>query len=100
MCFSRRSWSGDLPCSGPLVPAAANQRRKSNNIMKILCSLFAITALTLSGCDSRQENQRENALEKKADGLENQADAVRKDSEKKADAIESSGKQGADKLNP
>ncbi|MHA3771913.1 hypothetical protein ACXR0O_10295 [Verrucomicrobiota bacterium sgz303538] len=68
--------------------------------MKSLYLFAAVAALGLSACDSRQENARENALEKRADGLENQADATRKASEKKADAIESSGKHGVDKLNP
>lgn len=60
----------------------------------------AAIALTFTGCDSREENARENALEKKADTLEDQADATRSATEKKADAIESAGKQGADTLNP
>ena len=68
--------------------------------MKTLVVLSALAALTFSACDSRQENARENALEKKADTLENQADATRNAAERKADAIESTGKQGADKLNP
>lgn len=40
-------------------------------------SLCLIAAFGLSACDSRQENAREDALEKKADRLEDQADAVR-----------------------
>jgi hypothetical protein len=62
--------------------------------------LCAVSSLTLVGCDSKQENQREATLEKKADALENQADATRKAHEKQADAIESSEKKGLDKLNP
>ncbi len=70
--------------------------------MNKLFSLFAVVVavLSLAACDSKQENARENALEKKADGMEDQADATRKMSEKKADAIESNGKQGMEKLNP
>ena len=52
----------------------------------LLPSVLAVIAF--AACDSRQENQRENALEQKADRVEDQADAVRKDSERKADAIE------------
>jgi hypothetical protein len=42
-----------------------------------LCLIAAVAALGLSACDSRQENARENALEKKADRLEDKADATR-----------------------
>ncbi len=52
-----------------------------------LIPLLAIAAsLFLSGCDSKQENAREDTLEKKADALENQADAA--PTEKKEDALE------------
>ncbi len=55
----------------------------------IACLAVAATAFTLSACDSKQENAREDAVEKKADAMENKADAVRDNAEKKADAIES-----------
>lgn len=56
----------------------------------ITLSLIAIAgALTLGACDSKEENARENTLERKADNLEDTADAVRKDAERKADALES-----------
>lgn len=54
--------------------------------------LFAVVAgLSLSGCDSKQEKAREEALEKKADALEEQADNAptkteEKSLEKQADA--------------
>ena len=54
--------------------------------------VHTLTALTLSlalgGCDSRQENQREQALENRADTLENRADATRDSAETQADALE------------
>lgn len=59
--------------------------------------LLPILALGFVACDSKQENQRDAALENKADAMEDQADATRKMSEKKADAIEDT-KQGSDKL--
>ena len=59
--------------------------------------LLPVFALAFAACDSKEENQRENALENKADRLENQADATRKAGERKADAIEDT-KVGNDKL--
>ena len=52
--------------------------------------LLPLVILSLAACDSKQENQREQALENKADALEDQADATRKAGERKADAIEDS----------
>jgi hypothetical protein len=52
-----------------------------------LLPLFAVVAsLSLTGCDSKQENAREDALEKKADALEDKADVA--PTEKKEDALE------------
>ncbi len=45
--------------------------------MKPLYLLVAFAALTFSACESRQEEAREDALEKKADTLEDQAEATR-----------------------
>jgi len=59
--------------------------------------LVPILALALVACDSNSENQREAALENKADAMENQADATRKAAEQKADAIEDT-KAGSEKL--
>lgn len=59
--------------------------------MKTLTTPFIVLAATLCfvACDSKQENAREDALEKKADQMENKADAIRDAGERKADAIES-----------
>jgi hypothetical protein len=53
-----------------------------------LCLVTAAFALAFSACDSKQENAREDAVEQKADSMENKADAVRDGAEMKADAIE------------
>ena len=50
--------------------------------------LLPVVVFSFAACDSKQENQREKALEGQADSLENQADATRKAGERKADAIE------------
>ncbi len=64
-------------------------KKISSSIKQItLGAVAAAFALALSACDSKQENAREDAVEKKADSMENQADAVRDGGEKKADAIE------------
>ncbi len=56
----------------------------------ITLSLIALAGtFTLIACDSKEENVRENKLERKADNLEDSADIVRKDAERKADALES-----------
>ncbi|MEO5722659.1 MAG: hypothetical protein ABIR71_14505 [Chthoniobacterales bacterium] len=62
----------------------------------ILPILAVAGALTLGACDSKQENARQDAVEKKADAVEDKADAVRKDAEKKADAIEDKKKMAND----
>lgn len=49
---------------------------------------FAAFAFSFTACDSRQENARENALERRADALEDKADIVREKAEKTADAVE------------
>ncbi|SOD41688.1 hypothetical protein [Nitrosovibrio sp. Nv4] len=48
----------------------------------------AILAFALAGCESKQENQREEALEKKADTMEQKADVVRERGEAAADLAE------------
>jgi hypothetical protein len=50
----------------------------------------ATTLFMLSACDSKEEQRREKALERKADTLEDQAKTVRERGEKTADAIEDS----------
>ena len=65
-------------------------KKLSSSIKQItLCLAAAASVLALSACDSKQENAREDAAEKKADQMEEKADAVRDAGEKKADAIES-----------
>lgn len=54
-----------------------------------LCAMAGASALALSACDSKQENARQDAVEKKADKMEDKADTVRDSAEKKADAMES-----------
>ncbi len=49
--------------------------------------------LLFTACDSKEEQRREEALERKADGLENHADKVREGAEAKADALEDQAKQ-------
>ncbi|SEO45078.1 hypothetical protein [Nitrosovibrio sp. Nv6] len=48
----------------------------------------AILAVALTGCESKQENQREKAVEKKADTMEQKADVVRERGEAAADKAE------------
>src|SRR6187431_2618614 len=59
-------------------------------MMKMTLRTIAVAsfAVFLYGCDSPQEEQREHALEQKADSLENAADATREQGEAQADAIE------------
>ena len=61
--------------------------------MKMIPILTAIAALAIfAGCDSKNESARKDALENKADSLEDQAKATRKSAERTADATESSKK--------
>ena len=48
----------------------------------------AMLTLVLTGCDSKQENNREDILEMEADTVEQKADAVRDLGEETADRIE------------
>jgi hypothetical protein len=57
------------------------------NYLKPALTAVAL-ALALTACDSKQENQREKALENKADALEDRADTVRKQGEAAADRVE------------
>ncbi len=50
--------------------------------------MTGFAALVLVSCDSKQENMRENQLEKKADAMEDKADVTRENAEKVADKIE------------
>lgn len=52
-----------------------------------LIPVFAVAfSFALTGCDSKQENAREDALENKADALEDTADKAK--TEKTEDALE------------
>jgi hypothetical protein len=55
-------------------------------LLKLIPICVLAISLGLTGCDSRQENAREDALEAKADGLEDAADKAK--SEKTEDALE------------
>ncbi|SOD41689.1 hypothetical protein [Nitrosovibrio sp. Nv4] len=57
-----------------------------NNLKPVL--IAAILTFALVGCESKQENQREQAVEKKADKLEQKADVTREQGEATADRIE------------
>ena len=50
--------------------------------------LSGVSLLALSACDSKEEQRREKALERKADSLEDTAEATREKGEKVADSIE------------
>jgi hypothetical protein len=54
----------------------------------IRTATIVVAAVAFAACDSRQENARENNLERKADNLEDAADVVRTQAEKTADAVE------------
>ena len=61
--------------------------------------ILPVIALAFAACDSREENARENAMENRADALEEQAKATRNAGEKRADAIEDT-KVGSEKIDP
>lgn len=48
----------------------------------------AVLAMTLYGCDSAQEDAREDRVEQKADQMEDRADTVRDQGEAAADTME------------
>lgn len=76
-----------------VVSVGYNQKGGHTRIRSMKTIPLTIIALAgtfaLSACDSKQENARENALERKADNKEDQADAVRNRAENQADALES-----------
>ena len=55
-----------------------------------IASLTLASAVLLTACDSKEEERREKALERKADTLEESAKTAREQGEKKADRIEGS----------
>ncbi len=77
--------------SSPSQPTASKgttgqSPRDSAGVMKLL-SLPAITiSLAFTACDSKQEQAREQALENRADRLEDQARATKDAAESNADA--------------
>lgn len=56
--------------------------------MKIIPLFIVTTAIALTSCDSKQEDARKDALENRADSLEEQAKATRNAAERKADVTE------------
>lgn len=76
-----------------VVSVGYNQMGGHTRIRSMKTIPLTIIALAgtfaLSACDSKQENARENALERKADNKEDQADVVRNRAENQADALES-----------
>lgn len=59
---------------------------KTTTILQLIGA--SAIAFAFTSCDSKEENLREDALEQKADELESQADATRKEGERAADAAE------------
>ena len=57
------------------------------SVMKTMKTLIAITALFTAACDSKVESSRKDALETKADALENKAKDVAKDAKSDAAAL-------------
>lgn len=62
-------------------------------VMKNIPSLLLFTALAFTACDSKDEQARKASLENRADSLEDQAKATKKNAERAADATEDSKKQ-------
>ncbi len=83
------AWTHNETSASPSSHDLRAMKNTSSTIKQFtLCLAAAASALALSACDSKQENAREDAVEQKADSMENKADAVRDSGEKKADAIE------------
>ena len=55
-------------------------------LLKLIPICAVAVSFSLTGCDSKQENAREDALEQKADNLEDAADKAK--TEKTEDALE------------
>ncbi len=58
--------------------------------MKTIPSLIVIAVLSLTACDSKEEKARKAALENRADSIEDAAKDTKKSSERAADATEDS----------
>ncbi|MCX6979872.1 MAG: hypothetical protein NTV08_03865 [Verrucomicrobia bacterium] len=80
----------------PTTSRAAMQRRTQP--MKTLTALttIGVTLLGLAACDSKVESARKEALESKADALENKAGTVRKDAKADADNLAKQAAMDAD----
>ena len=66
--------------------------------MKLLPLLTLTAALSLTACDSKQEEAREKSLENRADNLEDQAKATKKGADANADATKRAADAQADAL--
>jgi len=66
--------------------------------MKLFTFLTITAALSLSACDSKQEQAREQVLENRADRIEDQAKATKKAGEADADATKSAADAQAEAL--
>ena len=65
--------------------------------MKIL-TIISLTALTLTACDSKQEQLRKAELENRADKLEEAAKATKKAAEGDAEVVKKQGEAQAETL--
>lgn len=66
--------------------------------MKLPSFLILSVTLSLSACDSKQEEAREKGLENRADSLEDQAKITKKAAEADADAAKRAADAQADAL--
>ncbi len=73
-------------CFATPVVRLPNHTMKTKSIVTLISA--SAFAFALTSCDSKRENAREDALEQKADSMENTADHVRKNAEAKADMKE------------
>jgi hypothetical protein len=67
-------------------------------LMKLLPTLTLLAAFTFAACDSKQEQAREKALERRADNLEDAAKATEKNVDAQADAAKKAADAQADAL--
>lgn len=65
-------------------------------IRPTLTLLIAGSALAFVSCDSKEEKRHDAALERKADALEDQATATKKEGERRAAAIKDSAEATKD----
>jgi len=85
----RQGEGASRQASPPHHPGHSMMNPHHSNPMKTTTSLLtAFSLFAFASCDSKKENMREDALENKADTMEDKADAVRKGSENAADNLE------------